>query len=48
MSCFSFYIFSYRIQEQEGRTSPAQEERAGPSGRGKVLGKGGRRVNTEQ
>jgi hypothetical protein len=24
MSCFSFYLFSYIIGEQEGRTSPAQ------------------------
>jgi hypothetical protein len=48
MSRFSFYLFSYffnKIREQEGGTSLAQGGRAGISGRGEVMGKGGRRMN---
>jgi hypothetical protein len=45
VSCFSFYLFSYKIGEQEGRTSPAQWGLLAPVGRGKILRKEGRRVN---
>jgi hypothetical protein len=51
MSCFSFYLFSfsfYKIGEQEDGTSPAQGGRVSTSGRGEVIGKGCRRVNTTQ
>jgi hypothetical protein len=51
MSCFSFYPFSfffYKIREQEGGKSPTQGGRAGTSGSGEVMGKGGRRVKTVQ
>jgi hypothetical protein len=41
-------FFSYKIVEQGDRTSPTCWGRAGTSGRGEVLGKGGRRVNMMQ
>jgi hypothetical protein len=51
LKCFSFYLFSIivcKIGVQEGGTSPSPRGRAGISGRGEVVGKGGKRVNTEQ
>jgi hypothetical protein len=42
------HFFIYKIREQEGRTGPAQEMRAGTSRRGEVVGKGGWMVNTVQ
>jgi hypothetical protein len=38
MSCFSFYLFSfsfYKIDEQDGGTSPAQRGRIATMGRGR-------------
>jgi hypothetical protein len=49
ISCFSFYLFSfffYNIGEQEGWNKSCPVGRAGTSGKGKVMKKGGRRVNT--
>jgi hypothetical protein len=37
--CFLFYLFSfffYKIREQEGKTSPAQEGGLAPVGRGRI------------
>jgi hypothetical protein len=51
-SCFSFYLLScffYKIKEQEGGTGSGKDGwGVVTSRRGKVLGKGGRRVNTVQ
>jgi hypothetical protein len=51
MSCFSFCLFSlffYKIGEQEGGTVLPRGRGVGTSGRGEVMGKGGRRVNVVQ
>jgi hypothetical protein len=48
MSCVSFYLFFFLLQNRiiRGQTSPAQGR--GTSGKGEELGKGDRRVNLVQ
>jgi hypothetical protein len=41
-----FYVFFYKIGEKEGGTGPVQ--RFGTSGKGKVVGKRGRKMNILQ
>jgi hypothetical protein len=51
MSCFTFIFFSfffYKIREQEGQNRSCPVRRIDNNGRGEVMGKGGRRVNTVQ
>jgi hypothetical protein len=43
-----FSFFSYKIREQEGRTSPAWGEGADTSRKREVLGKACRRMNVVQ
>jgi hypothetical protein len=49
-SCFSFHLFSFLLQNHrtEWWNKSCPVGRAGTSGRGEVLGKGGRRANTVQ